>query len=292
MLAINKPAGATSFDVIRQVRRIVSERRIGHAGTLDPAATGLLPLCVGRTTRLVDYFHAQSKTYHCRVRFGVTSPTLDLESATSFRADASALTAAEVEAALINFQGEIEQVPPMHSAVHHEGKRLYDLARAGKTVDRPPRKATIHKISLLSFTPGKEAEVELEIVTGKGTYVRVLASDLGELLGYGAVLSWLERTAYGALSLSDALTIEELAALPDPRSALLPPETAVLFLPRVDLAPQLATQLLNGQQVWLPRGLLAGDGPCRIHNYSGTLIALGGAKGGLLRAEKVLSNEQ
>jgi tRNA pseudouridine55 synthase len=291
IVAINKPAGMTSFDAVRVVRRIFNERRVGHAGTLDPTATGLLPVCIGQATRLVDYFHQQSKTYRCVVRFGERSDTLDTEGEVTAGRDASAVTEGDVHAAAALFVGDIEQVPPMHSAVRHEGRHLYELARSGREVERMPRAARIESIEVTGFRLGPRAEADLTVVSGKGTYMRVLAADLGERLGTGALLAWLSRTAYGPLHLEDAVTPDALAELEDPMSALLPMDSAVDFLPRVDLPPQTATMLGRGQSVWLPRTpeLTAGN-QCRVHSADGRLIAIGEIAGNLLRPTKVLSN--
>jgi tRNA pseudouridine55 synthase len=291
ILAIDKPAGMTSFDAVRVVRRIFNERRVGHAGTLDPTATGLLPMCLGQATRLVDYFHQQSKTYRCVVRFGERSDTLDTEGEVTAGRDAGALTEEDVRAAAAQFVGDIEQVPPMHSAVRHEGKHLYELARSGQEVERKPRMARIESIEVTAFRPGPRAEADLMVVSGKGTYMRVLAADLGDRLETGALLAWLSRTAYGPLKLEDAVTPEALAEFPDPSTALLPMDSAVHFLPRVDLGPQTATMLGRGQSVWLPRApeLTAGN-QCRVHSADGRLIAIGEIAGNLLRPTKVLNN--
>jgi tRNA pseudouridine55 synthase len=291
ILAIDKPAGMTSFDAVRVVRRIFNERRVGHAGTLDPTATGLLPMCLGQATRLVDYFHQQSKTYRCVVRFGERSATLDTEGEVTAGRDAGALTEEDVRAAAAQFVGDIEQVPPMHSAVRHEGKHLYELARSGQEVERKPRMARIESIEVTAFRPGPRAEADLMVVSGKGTYMRVLAADLGDRLETGALLAWLSRTAYGPLKLEDAVTPEALAEFPDPSTALLPMDSAVHFLPRVDLGPQTATMLGRGQSVWLPRApeLTAGN-QCRVHSADGRLIAIGEIAGNLLRPTKVLNN--
>jgi tRNA pseudouridine55 synthase len=290
ILAIDKPAGMTSFDAVRAVRRIFNERRVGHAGTLDPTATGLLPICVGQATRLVDYFHQQSKTYRCVMRFGEVSDTLDTEGNVVSGADASGLTEADVAAAAGQFVGDIEQVPPMHSAVRHEGKHLYELARSGQEVERKARTVHIESIEVTGFRPGARAEADVTIVSGKGAYMRVLAAEIGERVGTGALLAWLSRTAYGSLTLAEAVTPEALAGLAHPSSALLPLDSAVSFLPRVDLAPQQATMVGRGQSVWLPRvpELTAGN-QCRVHSSDGRLIALGEITGGLMRPTKVLN---
>ena len=291
IVAIDKPAGMTSFDAVRVVRRIFDERRVGHAGTLDPTAMGLLPICIGQATRLVDYFHQQTKTYHCVVRFGERSDTLDTEGDVVAGGDASALTEADVRRVADGFVGDIEQVPPMHSAVRHEGRHLYELARSGQQVERKGRPVRIESIEVTAFRPGPRAEAELVVVSGKGAYMRVLAADVGEAVGTGALLAWLSRTAYGGLRLEDAVTPDALASYDDPTSALLPPDRAVSFLPRVDLAPQQTTMIGRGQSVWLPRlpELSAGN-QCRVHSADGRLIAIGEIAGNLLRPTKVLNS--
>lgn len=290
IIALDKPAGITSFDAVREVRRIFGERRVGHAGTLDPTATGLLPICVGRATRLVDYFHAQPKTYHCVVRLGERSDTFDMEGTIETGADASDLSAESVREALRGFVGEIEQTPPMHSAVRHEGRHLYELAREGVEVARAPRRAVIHSADLVAFRPGRVAEAELVVACGKGAYMRVLAADLGEALGTGGLLGWLTRTRYGSLRLEDALSPSALAAMDDPYAALLPLDVAVSHLPRVDVGPQHAAMLRRGQPVWLPRTQQPhADGECRVMDAAGDLVALGEVRAGLLRPTKVMA---
>jgi tRNA pseudouridine55 synthase len=290
VLPLDKPAGITSFDAIRQVRRILGERRVGHAGTLDPTATGLLPICVGRSTRFVDYFHAQPKTYHCVVRLGERSDTGDTEGVIVAGADASGVGADRIRAELTRFTGEVEQIPPMHSAVRHEGRHLYELARAGEEVIREPRRVTIYSAELVDFRPGTVAEAEIVVVSGKGAYMRVLAADLGDALGTGGLLGWLSRTSYGTLGLGSSITLDQLAAMEDPWLALLPPEVAVAHLPLVNLGPAQALQVRRGQSVWLPRSILPDvAGECRMHDATGELIGIGELNGGLLRPTKVLA---
>jgi tRNA pseudouridine55 synthase len=290
VLPLDKPAGITSFDAIRQVRRILGERRVGHAGTLDPTATGLLPICVGRSTRFVDYFHAQPKTYHCVVRLGERSDTGDTEGVIVAGADAGGVGADRIRAELTRFTGEVEQIPPMHSAVRHEGRHLYELARAGEEVVREPRRVTIYSAELVDFRPGAVAEAEIVVVSGKGAYMRVLAADLGDALGTGGLLGWLSRTSYGTLGLGSSITLDQLAAMEDPWLALLPPEVAVAHLPLVNLGPAQVLQVRRGQSVWLPRSILPDvAGECRMHDATGDLIGIGELNGGLLRPTKVLA---
>ncbi|MGO8685973.1 MAG: tRNA pseudouridine(55) synthase TruB [Candidatus Dormibacteria bacterium] len=290
VLALNKQPGQTSFDCVRQVRRIYGERRVGHAGTLDPMARGLLPLCLGGATRLVDHFHRQTKRYSCTVRLGERSDTLDTEGVVTPGGDATGLDAERVRAALGQFVGEISQVPPMHSAVRHEGEHLYELARRGEEVERPPRIALIVSAELTDFRPGAVAEADLDVECGKGAFMRVLAADLGDALGVGGLLSWLERTRYGCLELADAHTVDELREMEDPTTALLPPEVAISFLPAVFLGPPAVTLVRNGQPVFLPRveaGLPQGE--VRAHAATGELVAVGELTGFRFRPTKVMS---
>ncbi|HXZ98974.1 MAG TPA: tRNA pseudouridine(55) synthase TruB [Candidatus Binatia bacterium] len=290
VLPLDKQPGQTSFACVQEVRRILRERKVGHAGTLDPSAQGLLPILVGPATRLVDHLHQQLKRYRCTVRLGARSDTLDSEGRVSPGADAAGLDEAAVRVALQGFVGEITQVPPMHSAVRHEGAHLYELARRGEEVERSPRPALIVTADLVAFRPGRVAEADLEVECGKGTYMRVLAADLGDALGVGGYLSWLERTRYGALGIADAHTLAEVRALEDPTAALLPPEVVVGDLPAVFLGPPAATQVRRGQAVFLPRaagGLVQGE--TRAHTASGELIALGEVTGNRFQPTKVLA---
>ncbi|HEV7465287.1 MAG TPA: tRNA pseudouridine(55) synthase TruB [Candidatus Dormibacteraeota bacterium] len=290
IVPLNKARGVTSFQAVREVRRILGERRVGHAGTLDPAATGLLPICVGQATRLVDYLHQQPKRYHCVLRLGERSTTMDLEGEVSRGGDAGAIDAAAVREALARFVGDIEQVPPMHSAVRHDGRHLYELARQGMDVERQPRPVTILEARLLEFRAGEVAEAEVDVLCGKGTYMRVLASDVGDALGTGGLLAWLERTAYGPMTVADSITVEQLEAMDDPAGALRPLDLAVTFLPRLDLGPAQALQVQRGQSVWVPR--LPDPRPrgaCRAHSALGDLLAVGELQGNLYRPTKVMA---
>jgi tRNA pseudouridine55 synthase len=290
IVPLNKARGVTSFQAVREVRRIHGARRVGHAGTLDPAATGLLPICVGQATRLVDYLHQQPKRYHCVLRLGERSTTMDLEGEVSRSGDASTVDAAAVREALARFVGDIEQVPPMHSAVRHDGRHLYELAREGLDVERQPRPVTILEARLLEFRPGEVAEAEVDVLCGKGTYMRVLASDVGDALGTGGLLAWLERTAYGPMTVADSITVEQLEAMDDPAGALRPLDLAVTFLPRLDLGPAQALQVQRGQSVWVPR--LPDPRPrgaCRAHSAHGDLLAVGELQGNLYRPTKVMA---
>ncbi|HUY53779.1 MAG TPA: tRNA pseudouridine(55) synthase TruB [Candidatus Nanopelagicaceae bacterium] len=292
VLNLAKPEGITSFAAIRVARDALQERHVGHAGTLDPAASGVLPLCVGRATRLVEYILRQSKTYHARLRLGQMSDTGDLEGELQTVASAAHLTQADVETALLDFVGLVQQVPPMHSAVRHQGRHLYELARQGLTVERKARTAEIHSIRLTKFTPGEVAEAEVEVICGKGTYLRVLASDLGDKLGVGGVLAWLERTEYGPFKLTEAVSLEQLVAAPAPRALLLPPEVVLQAIPRIELHPAGALAVRRGQGTWIQRPLEgAPEGAAvevRAHGPDGQLLAVGELTGLRFKPLKVL----
>jgi tRNA pseudouridine55 synthase len=204
---INKPAGKTSFGVVVMVRRLTGERRTGHAGTLDPDASGVLPVCLGQGTRIVEFLMDTSKTYRAGVELGKATDTHDGSGKTIYQGDISGIDINKLEETLARFRGNIEQVPPMYSAVKHKGQPLYRLARAGIAVPRKSRKATIHRLELLSWQPPLAT---LEIECSKGTYVRTLANDIGEGLGCGAYLKTLVRTRCGIFYIENAVSIEQL----------------------------------------------------------------------------------
>ncbi len=211
VLIVNKPPEFTSFDVVAVVRRLSGQRKIGHTGTLDPNATGVLPLLLGNATRAQDIVPNHDKSYVAGFRLGLTTDTLDIWGEVTSRRDC-AVKRAELEAALSAFRGEIEQVPPMYSAVSVGGRRLYDLARQGIEVERKSRKVTVYSIELTGFDEALQSGT-LSISCSKGTYVRTLIDDLGRSLGAGAVMTSLERTFACGYSLADSLTLDELKAL-------------------------------------------------------------------------------
>ena len=209
VLPIDKPKGLSSFDVIRRLRRIIEVKKIGHAGTLDPMATGLLICLVGRATKQMEAYMGQDKAYTATMRLGETTASYDAESEVTERRDASHVTDADLARAVDPFRGAITQLPPMYSAVKVGGERLYKKARRGETVQRPPREVTIHE---LKITGRRGDDVDLRIVCSKGTYIRSLAHDIGEALGVGAHLIALRRTRIGPHPVEDAWTLEALAA--------------------------------------------------------------------------------
>jgi tRNA pseudouridine55 synthase len=207
ILNIDKPAGRTSYGVVAAVKRLTGERRIGHTGTLDPAATGVLPVCLGRATRVIEFFSDTSKTYRAIIELGVATDTYDSSGRVTHRSDPSPIHRAAVESALASFRGAIRQTPPMYSAVKYKGRPLYKLARAGVTVERKPRPVTVHRLELVDWQP---PSVTLEIDCGKGTYIRSLAHDLGQTLGCGAHLKNLVRTRCGVFNIKDSVSLSLL----------------------------------------------------------------------------------
>jgi tRNA pseudouridine55 synthase len=214
VLVVDKPAGMTSHDVVDRVRRIARTRRVGHTGTLDPAATGVLVLCLGRATRLVTALQAGTKTYAAVARLGVTTTSDDLDGEVTATTSAAHLVEDTVCGALGAFHGAIDQVPPMVSAIRIDGERLHERARRGEVVERPPRRVVIESIVLDRFTPGEAPEVAFLVACSAGTYVRSIARDLGERLGVGGALASLRRVANGPFTVDEAVTLDELEADP------------------------------------------------------------------------------
>jgi tRNA pseudouridine55 synthase len=275
ILVVDKAAGVTSFDAVALARRRLGVRRVGHAGTLDPPATGVLPLLVGEATKLSSYLMDHDKEYVVTVRFGVTTDTHDLSGTVLREAPVPALSREGLEAACRPFVGRITQVPPMFSAVHHEGRRLYELAREGVEVERTPREVVVTSIAVEDVTP---TTATLRIVCGKGTYVRVLAADLGAALGCGAAVDRLSRSRVGHFALSAAVAWAELvdadaAALWD---RVLPVDAALADWPAARLDFDGARSFRHGQPAELAPPL-AGARLVRVYDELGTLLGVGEA---------------
>jgi len=207
ILNIDKPWGKTSFSIVAMVKRLSGERRVGHAGTLDPTATGVLPVCLGRGTRVVEFLVDTTKAYRAQIELGAATDTYDSSGKITQQGDPSDINQEQLESALDSFRGSIQQIPPMYSAVKHHGQPLYELARAGIKVERKSRLAKIHRLELIDWQP-PVATVEVEC--GKGTYIRSLAHDLGQSLGCGAHLRSLIRTRCGLFDIKDAISIAQL----------------------------------------------------------------------------------
>ena len=247
VLLLDKPSGMTSNDALQKARRLYNAAKAGHTGTLDPLATGLLPLCFGEATKFAGELLDADKTYLASVQLGVTTDTADAEGRVLETRPVD-IAEAQAEAVLAHFRGEIEQVPPMHSALKRDGKPLYEYARAGIDVERAPRRVTIH---VLRLTAWHGQRFDLEVSCSKGTYVRTLAADIGAALGCGAHLAALRRTRIGALDIAYAVGLDALAALDvEARDGRLHPTDALLAkLPRAELAEADAQRVLHGQGV-------------------------------------------
>ncbi len=295
ILSLHKPAGPTSFDMVRLVRRLTGLRRVGHGGTLDPAASGVLPVLLGQATRVSEYLHSATKTYRARVRLGIATDTYDAEGQVVATADPSGVALGQAREALECLRGQTWQTPPMHSALKRQGRPLYRLARAGIEVDREPRRVRIDAITLLAWEP---PSLTIEVVCGRGTYIRSLAHDLGQALGCGAHLGSLVRTRVGPFTIEDALTVEALfdavhgGALPERLYAL---DWAMLHLPAAVLAPAETRALRHGQTLAADPSspALAAGTPCRAYGFDGALVGLMtlDASEGRWRPAKVFSPE-
>lgn len=252
VLNVDKPAGMTSHDVVARVRRALKTKRVGHAGTLDPDAVGVLVVAVGQATRLLPFLPLEPKEYVARVVLGVATDTEDASGRITAQVNTSAVTEQRLRDALPAFVGQIAQIPPMVSAVHHEGQRLYALARKGIVVERKPRTVTIHSLAMGDFTRGAQAEATLRVVCGGGTYVRTLCADIGAALGVPAHLQTLVREAVGRFRREQATDLDTLTP-----EKLLPVEEA-LDLPAADVSDEDAARLDRGQPV-AAKGATKGD---------------------------------
>ncbi|MFZ5816394.1 MAG: tRNA pseudouridine(55) synthase TruB [Bacillota bacterium] len=285
VLNLLKPPGMTSHDVVSVVRRALGVKKVGHTGTLDPGVAGVLPICVGRATRLAEYIAGEEKAYRAEITFGITTDTQDSFGEVRSQQDASHLTRGDLAYSLARFHGPILQVPPMVSAVKVGGKRLYELARQGVEVEREARRVFIHRIQLLDFRPGPHPRAFVDVVCSKGTYIRTLAHDLGQMLQVGAHMSYLVRTRSGPFRLEEASTLEELLAGQAP---LLPPAAAIGEMARLTVTGPAAERLKHGvaprMQVGQPDGTTLA-----LLDPHGELLALAEAAGGGLKLLKVFS---
>ena len=281
ILSLDKPLNLTSHDVVQKVRRLTGIRRVGHAGTLDPLATGVLVLALERATRLLEYVMALPKTYEARVRLGEISNTYDGEGQIveerPVTADADA-----IEAALKQFRGTIEQVPPMYSAIRKGGQRLYELARKGVEVEREAREVTVYELTLLQW---QSPDATLRVVCSTGTYIRSLAHDLGQTLGCGGYLAGLQRTAVGSFTAAGATPLDELTRA-NWESRLQPADAAVRHLRRLAVSQEAAERLAHGQ--WLPRreGEPEAD-LVRAYDPAGDFVGVVAAEGAQWRPRKI-----
>ncbi len=274
-VVIDKPAGMTSHDVVDAVRRSLGTRKVGHAGTLDPDATGVLVLGIGRGTKLLQFVTGTDKSYVGEIVFGTETSTLDAGGEVTATHDMT-LEAEAVSAAAATFVGDIEQVPPMVSAVKIDGKRLHELAREGKEIERPPRPVTVHRFDV---TPTDDPLVyRAEVDCSSGTYIRTLAADVGHALGGGAHLRNLRRTAVGGFTLDQACSLEDIV--------LGPLEALLSHMPRLEVDEAVAAQVRNGRSL----GPSGGAGQFAIADGDGRLLAIYEVRDGELKPAKVLAD--
>ncbi|MBC8080055.1 MAG: tRNA pseudouridine(55) synthase TruB [Gorillibacterium sp.] len=253
VLPVKKPVGFTSHDVVAKVRGITRTRRIGHTGTLDPQVTGVLPLCIGRATRVVEYIQELPKEYEAVLTVGYSTDTEDATGRVTEQVDKAEITSEQVIRTLASFVGVLEQVPPMFSAVKIDGKRLYELAREGKEVERKARRIQIYEIELLHMDLDRlHPEIRFRAKCSKGTYIRTLCTDIGRTLGYPAVMSSLIRTSTGFIHLPQCLDLEEIAermANGTLQNYMIPADQAVIHIPSFTVSEAEARRALQGQSL-------------------------------------------
>ena len=278
IVIIDKPQGWTSQDVTARLRRVFNTRRIGHGGTLDPMATGVLPVFVGRATRGVEFFEHAEKTYETVLRLGITTDTEDITGTVLTERDAF-VTGSMVEEVLETFRGEILQVPPMYSALKVNGQKLCDLARKGKEVERKPRPITIHELELL----GMEAEgIRLRVRCSKGTYIRTLCKDIGEALGCGGCMAQLRRVTAGEYTIEEAVPLQQLLEEQEPEKYLRGVDTMFRNYPEIRLTANQEKRCRNGNAF----SLNISDGTYRAYGQSGEFLMLAKVESGVMSTIK------
>jgi tRNA pseudouridine55 synthase len=289
ILLYDKPAGVTSNEALQQVKRIYQANKAGHTGSLDPLATGLLPMCLGEATKVSPFLLDADKHYQVRVHLGVTTTTADAEGEIIATAAWEHVNKEQMQAQLPKFIGEIEQTPPMYSAIKHKGKRLYDLARQGVEVERQPRRIMIHSLTLTDWEP---PELSLNLHCSKGTYVRTLAEDLGQMVGCGAYVSALRRLGVGPYDATRMITNEMLEAAARQSfealdALLLPPHSAMQHWSALQVSESTAFYLKQGQAVLIPQAPTTGM--VRLYTKTGTFFGVGIiTDDGKVRAKRLL----
>ena len=278
IVIVDKPEGWTSQDVTARLRRVFNTRRIGHGGTLDPMATGVLPVFVGRATRGVEFFEHAEKTYETVLRLGITTDTEDISGTVLSEQDAF-VTGEELEAVLQKFRGEIMQVPPMYSALKVNGQKLVDLARKGKEVERQPRPITIHELTLL----GMEADgIHLRVRCSKGTYIRTLCKDIGEALGCGGCMAALRRVTAGEYTIEESVPLQQLLETEEPEQYLRPVDSMFRNYPAVTLTEKQELRCRNGNSF----SISLSDGTYRAYGKNEEFLMLAKVDGGVMSTIK------
>ena len=280
ILNVLKPPGMTSHDVIGYLRRVLQTKKIGHTGTLDPDAAGVLPVFIGSATRLLEYSGEETKSYRVELRFGIKTDTADdsgnaIETSTVYRPSSK-----ELETVLSKFTGSLMQIPPMYSAVRHDGKKLYQLARAGLTIEREPRPIAIYKLDIVYQ---EDDYLVLDVECSKGTFIRTLCEDIAAALGMCGTVSFLLRTRSGKFTVSEAKTLEEIAE--SPIEHILPVEFAVEHFPELKLTDKQALRISQGVVTSIS-GVT--EGKYRLKTLAGSVNGIGTANNGMVKADKVI----
>lgn len=279
IIVLDKPVGPSSNQALQRVRHLFGAAKAGHTGNLDPLASGVLPICLGEATKLSQYLLDSDKAYQAKFCFGTRTTTGDSEGAVVVESDASELTENALCEALTAFVGDIEQVPPMYSALKVDGQPLYKLAREGKEIERKRRSVSIRSIDLQHFQPGVRAEATVDVLCSKGTYIRTLSEDVAASLGFPGHMSSLRRTATGPFSLAQAISLDALAQVAEAEGTaaldqfLLDPELAVDHLPRVEVTDSAAFYLKQGQAVVVRNAPL--NGMVRVVEAGGPFLGIG-----------------
>lgn len=292
VLIVNKEIGWTSHDVVAKVRGLLGGVKVGHAGTLDPAATGVLPLLIGKATRVAEYLVGWDKEYRAVLRLGETTDTQDATGTVLQRVETAGVSPEILEGVVARFRGPQKQMPPMYSAVKVAGRPLYKSARAGETVERAERDILIHELEVMAVD-GRD--ITLRVVCSKGTYIRTLCSDMGQALGVGGHLLSLERSRVGSMMVEEALTVEQIAAhvaIGSVESVLWTLDRVLAQLPLVTVTTEQASRVLHGAPIGLPNVLvLPSSSPVRLKDEQGRLLAIGTYDGqgkGSIKIDKVL----
>lgn len=272
VLLLDKASGFSSNSSLQKVKRLFRARKAGHTGSLDPLASGLLPVCLGEATKLSSFLLNSDKRYEVRIRLGAETDTADVEGTVTLTRPVPDLTEAIIEQVLQDFRGEGEQIPPMYSALKHQGQRLYDLARKGLEVDRPARPITIHSLTLLRFDA---TSMDLDVHCSKGTYIRTLAEDIGRSLGCGGHVEVLRRTAVGSLKVMDAFTIDQLEVMTQNErdKVLMPMDELVSYLPSVEVNEAMSLMFCQGNPLFVPQA--PSQGWVRLYGRSAGFLGLG-----------------
>ena len=250
IINVNKPAGWTSQDVCSKLRHVLKIKKIGHTGTLDPMATGVLPVCVGKATRIIEYYDRDTKSYHASMKLGITTDTLDITGKILGTAGYSKISEKDVREAFKAYTGHVMQIPPKYSALKIDGRRAYDLAREGKSFEIKPREIIIFENSVTDIDL-INGEIEFDVTCSKGTYIRTICDDIGRELGCGAAMTALTRTASGFFRIEDSYTLEEIIVAADPlKTMLIPSDITLEKLGKISLNNNRITAFLNGNSSW------------------------------------------